>query len=141
MNVNEQPALAEKLRRHFLSFPELPVSGGAFSLDGLNPEGESMALQMNPGQTVQTYLDGCRVIRQPFTINHRRSAAFGNSDRSAMIGGLNALGGWLRGAPEPDLGPGARPRLLEQSTLASIIEQTATHLTYSAGYVLEYETD
>lgn len=140
MNATEQMELAEKLRRHFLTCPELPVTGGGFSLDGLAAAGESMALQMNPGQTVQTYLDGGQVVRQPFTINHRRSSAFGDADRSAMIGGLNALGGWLRQTPLPSLGAGVLVRRLEQTTLAAIIEQEAGHLTYSAGYILEYET-
>jgi hypothetical protein len=139
LSATEQKALAERLRRHILTCPDLPVSGGAFSLDGLDMERESMSLQMNEGKPVKIYVDGSRLMRQPFTIYYRAATTEVNEEKSAMMGCLNSIGDWMDDAGPPDLGQGFTPGRFEQITLASIAQQESDVLVYLAAYMLEYE--
>lgn len=141
MSVANLKELAERLRRHFLKCPQLPVKGGQFSLDALAAEGESMSLQMNPGQEIRRSVNGRRTFRQPFTLYYRSQATGGDEDKSAMIGALNDIGIWLETQKElPDLGPGVNPARLEQAALASIVEQDNVVVAYMATFALEYNT-
>lgn len=139
MSAAGQKQLAETLRRYLLTCPDLPVAGGLFSLDGLDPDEESMSLQMNPGQLIKKFLDGGGVVRQPFTIYYRAAATSQNQTKSDMIGALNAVGDWMTEAGPPDLGPGIRAVALEQATMANIADQENAKLGYMATYILDYE--
>lgn len=140
MSFAEQRDLAEKLRLHILSFPQMPVKGGAFYLDAVfSGIGKSMSLQINPGQTLEQYLDGSRVMRQPFSIYYSSSATEMNENKSAMMGTLNSIGIWMEKEALPDLGPGIKPLKMEQEVSASIYQQDNATVGYMAQYILEYE--
>ena len=141
MVTSERKLLAERLRVWLLEFADLPVKGGAFSLDGLNPEGRSMSLQMNAGQEVKAYLDGSRLMLQPFTIFYRAGSTENNPDKSAMIGVLNALGDWMEEADPPYLGPEFKVSKVSQVQLANISDQADRSIAYMATYALEYEVE
>lgn len=133
--------MAEALRAFLADSPALPVKAGALSIDLLNAEGASMALQLNPGRAVKTYLDGSRVMRQPFTLIYRSGATEDNAARARMIESLNKIGRWMEdSAGLPDLGGKFKATLLEQVNLANIFTQDEKELGYAATYVLEYET-
>lgn len=141
MSAAEQKNLTEKLRQYLLTCPYLPVKGGGLNLDALDAKGQSLSLQMEGGQAIKTYVDGSRVMRQPFSLNYRNAATKGNVEKSDMIGTLNAIGEWMLTTPLPDLGRGLRPNRIEQVILGQIIEQDNTIVGYGAQYVLEYETN
>lgn len=139
MSITEQKELAEKLRQHFLSFPDLAVKGGAFSLDGLAAKGESMSLQMNPGHEISRSISGRRTMSQPFTIYYRSAASGENEAKSSMMGALNAIGVWLEEQERlPELGTGIHATKLEQTALASIVEQDNVVVAYMATFNLQY---
>ncbi|UQZ90205.1 hypothetical protein C4J81_13740 [Deltaproteobacteria bacterium Smac51] len=141
MSIVEDMELAEKLRLHILSFPDFPVKGGQFSLDMvLGGTGQSMSLQINPGQYITKYIDGSGTVRQPFTLYYGSSATDMNKNKSAMMGILNSIGKWMERQGSLDLGDDLRPIQIEQVTSASVYEQDNVTLAYAAQYVLDYET-
>lgn len=146
MSVQDEVLLAETLRMYFVEHCTfLPVKGGAFSLDTLLPNAESMSLQMNGGQTLHQWLDGSRVMLQPFTLFYRGNVADDNETKSSMLGTLNAIGAWMDSvmakAP-PFLGDWLTVNRFEQVQTANIAERGEgnTFIVYQAGYVLGYET-
>lgn len=141
MSIIDLKNLAENLRRHLLTYPQLPVKGGQFSLDALAAEGASMSLQMNPGQEIRRSVNGRRTFKQPFTLYYRSQATGGDEDKSIMMGALNDIGVWLESQKKlPFLGEGVHPAKIEQAALASIVEQDNVVLAYMATFALEYNT-
>lgn len=131
--------LAENLRLFLLRCPERPVNGKDFNLDALGA-GKSMSLQLNPAQTLTTYIDGSRVVRQPFTLYLGATAKEMNESKSALIGGLNAFGYWLDGLEEaPEVAAGYKVIAITQTTGASIYQEDNARVVYSAQFLMDYE--
>ena len=141
MRAGEQLLMAEALRGFLAGSPVLPVKGWALGIDSLDADGPSMAMQLNSGRAVKTYLDGSRVMRQPFTLIYRAGTTEDNASRARMIESLNSIGQWMEvSAGLPDLGNRFKATLIEQVDLANIFTQDEKELGYAATYVLEYET-
>ncbi len=96
--------LAETLRAFLAESAPLPVPGGSFNLDMLLPRGKSMSLQMNPGTALHTFIDGTRVMAQPFTLRYRDEKQDDNDIKSEMMRSLNAIGDWMHENRQPFLG-------------------------------------
>jgi hypothetical protein len=131
-------AFAETLRRYVQGNPEMPP-GMTVTLDGAPSDGPSLDLQLNQGAVERAYIDGTRVMAQPFTLIYRDAFTESPGDKSDMIGVLNGMGAEMERAGPPVLGPGMRALSLEQSGSANIAEQDARAVGYAAAFVLKYE--
>lgn len=144
--MSTQDEVAEPLRLYLIEHcPYLPVRGGAFFVDDLLPNAESMNLQMNAGQTLKQWVDDSRIMLRPFTLLYRGEITDDNETKSAMIGALDAIGAWMDAimAKEPPyLGDWLTVNRFEQVQTANITERGEgnTFIVYQAGYVLGYET-
>jgi hypothetical protein len=140
MSVAEQGQLAKALRAHLLTCPCFPVAGKDFGIDAFSLEGETMTLHMEAGKPVRTYIDGTRVIRQPFGLFYLSTPTESVREQSRMLGVLNKIGEWMASAGPPDIRPKFKPMAFEQVSMASLFVQDDKQLGYTATYVLEYET-
>jgi hypothetical protein len=140
MSAIDQLKLAEAIRKHLLTCPFFPVKGGLFGIDTLSIDGESMALTMDVGKIIKTFIDGTRVISQPFTLIYRSTLTENDMEKSSMIGVLNQIGEWMQGDGLPDFMPKFKVRNLEQVSMASNYIEDEKFIGYGATYVLEYET-
>jgi hypothetical protein len=136
---NDQLELAEQLRNYLLTYPDLPVKKGELLLDGLNEEGDSICLQLNPGAVIKTYLDGGRIMRQPFTLFYRSTTTDNNLNKAQMIQFLNDVGSWMDKNNPPNLSPSYKTIKIEQATLATIYIRDQVEIGYQASYLLDYE--
>jgi hypothetical protein len=133
--------VAEALRALVAQFPNLPVKPAQVGLDFLEPKGESMCVQINPGQQVRSYVDGTEIWRQPFTVTYRGAGSKKNPEKSKMIAVLNSLGKWLGTVDPGAVAPGeVRGMRIGQDGLANISEQDSNVLAYSATFRFDYET-
>lgn len=140
MGAREQELLAEALRSYIVERAPLPVRGGAFSLDALLPDQDSMSLQMGLGRPLRRYIDGTAKMEQPFSIFYRAGVTGGNDCKSAMMGVLNGIGGWMRENGPPYLGDWLDVSVFEQAQLAAVADREDRFITYMAGYRLGYTT-
>jgi hypothetical protein len=140
MSVTDQAQLAEALRAHLLSCPGFPVPGRDFGIDAFSLEGDTMTLHMEAGRTIRTYVDGTRIIRQPFGLFFLSTPTESTGERSRMLGVLNKIGEWMASAGPPDIRPKFKATAFEQVSMASLFVQDDKQLGYTATYVLEYET-
>jgi hypothetical protein len=131
--------VAEALKNYVAGYPSLPVKPGMVSLDGLQPTGICLSVQINPGQIVKTFLDGTRVWRQPFTLFYRSPSTASDGDKSKMIGFLNDIGEWMKKNKPSDL-CGQQVSEIAQVGLANVINHDKADICYSATYMFEYES-
>lgn len=136
----DEMLLATALRAYFIEHADLPVRGGAFNLDTLLPEGESMSLVVTGGQPERIYINGAKKMRQPFTIMYRTPITGDNDVKSAVIGTLNGIGAMMDENEMPYLGEWLTVSTFEQVQTATILSQDDKFITYQAGYVLGYKT-
>jgi hypothetical protein len=135
----EQLQIAEGLRKFLLTKPGFPVRGGEFLLDGLNDEGDSISIQLTPGRVIKTYLNGGRIMRQPFNLYYRSTNTDNNLNKSKMIQHLNDIGSWLDQVDSPQIADNIKTIKLEQTTLAALYIQDKIEIGYLATYLFDYE--
>lgn len=139
MGIAELQKFAEKLRQFVADNSAIKGRGYKVTLDGAPAEGKSIDLQINQGQCKDTYLDGTRIMWQPFILFCRDTATGSNEEKSEMIGLLNAAGCEMESGKLPEFGPGIDPFDLEMLGTANIAERDDQIIGYQAVFMLKYE--
>lgn len=137
--MNDQQ-LAATLLAYLREHAPLPVKAGRLNLDTLDAQNESMSLQVSGGQALRTWLDGTKIMEQPFVLFYRAPLTDNNDKKSTMLDALDGIGAWMDEIPLPYLGDWLDVTKFEQVQLANINNQEGKQITYQAGFVLGYET-
>jgi hypothetical protein len=138
MGVSAYVEFAERLRAWIAGNACLPL-GLSVTLDGALSQDACLDLQINQGRTVKTYLDGTKIVTQPFTLIYRARATEDFAEKSYMIGILNEMGAEMERTGPPDFGPEMGGISIEMEGSANIAEQDHEIIGYAAVFVLRYE--
>lgn len=139
--MSQYLGIGEALRSLVASSPALPDDlRDRVALDHLEPKSKSISLQINAGQLIKRFVDASEIWRQPFTLIYRAAGTRKSSEKSRMIEILNGIGEWLKTVNPASLASEVKGLRLGQAGSASIWEQDANVLAYSATYYLDYET-